>query len=380
MRNRFLRSFLMSPWLCLLPAIIALVLLFFPGSCTFTQDAALCPRADNHSSCCLMLSPDHRLVGWGSNRQKLLGGILPYRPFLLRRTLMADVESVCCDDMLPPTVLVLTRDHTLYGLGHSGRLPSHEGDGPVPLMDHVISADIGGAFGSVTEDGSLYLWTDGSAPVPVMEGARKVLVSYYKEALALTENQDLYLIRFPAPEDPSAPDRYTLELLEHGIADLQYRGNGDLLLLTTSGGLRVLERFRPTPTGKSEDSHAPLSHTFLARDLPVEEQICRLFNGYALDRYGNRYLYSLENGKVLEFQPASIAFQARGLSSRQDIQIRRFGLFFTGLPIPRSFRFLNPTARNVLLLTFLFSEAAILRIRRRARRPARDSRDSASPD
>lgn len=105
------------------------------------------------------LTPTGTLVGWGSNRNDRIGGLLPQRPYALRKTVARDVTACSCDASV---MMYVDGDHVLWGRGvHQGLLLSDAKgfSGKVRVMEDVCDVAVGRDYAAaIKTDGSLWTW------------------------------------------------------------------------------------------------------------------------------------------------------------------------------------------------------------------------------
>ena len=360
-----------SPLLYAVPLLLALILLYFPGTPASSPGAVALPRTGNESSCYYMVSSDHKLVVWGQESELLDDGINSGIPYLLRHKLMSNVESVVSNHSISgATVLVLSQDHKLYGIGNGPLIPVPSGSDPVLLMEHVVEADIGSHVMAVTEDGALWVWNDSqvSAPVHVMDGIRNVYV-YSNSLFAISEENDLYVIYDTGDTDAAASSGnqdYEAVLLAHQVQDLR-GGNESFFLLTTDGGLNLLKQTWPDVWTPEVSAALPDPSAVEVIETGTKLTAFPFDGWYVQDESGTIWLLS-ESGELWKRVSGDTALLAEEVGVK--LTMTKAGIFFTGsgFPLPRSYRFLNPATRNGLAAAVLLAEAVIFLIRRKQRR------------
>jgi len=109
-----------------------------------------------------VISPNGKLVGWGTNEDGEIGGamLLPYYPYIMRKIILKDAASVYAGSKC---AMALDKKGVLWGWGMNNDLlltDKHPiNNKPIKIMDGIISADLRETLAAAVKcDGTLWMW------------------------------------------------------------------------------------------------------------------------------------------------------------------------------------------------------------------------------
>lgn len=254
-----------------------------------------------------VITPDHSLVGWGTNEYRLVNSLNDDPvPFEQRRVIMADAMAICFGTYC---VFALDTEGTLYGWGGDvfgqfcGLSPENE-DFRVKLMENVkmIAAGSGHCM-ALKSDGSVWTWGSNAygqlglgykdrechTPEKVMDGAIYVYSSG-ETSFAIKEDGSLYAWGGYSGESTSAI--YAPNYVTSGITAVAFMKENEYQLLTTDG--RVLSYKCGSDTGELDFSKVSISPA-------VSSKVRSVFDRGFIKEDGSLWMWSgLETARSLE--------------------------------------------------------------------------------
>lgn len=272
----------------------------------------------------LLITADQKLVGWGSNEEKLIGnGILPYYPYLARKVILNDVVAVSSNDF--NCAMAVDENGVLWGWGtRSGLIFANEEPsvnhavqpyGAVKIMEGVSDVGVGYDHAIVLkQDGTVWMWgsRETMPPQKVMDDCIRVF-AYRKQVFAIDAQHDLYLIDGEAIKIAGA------------IQDISMLNWKEYLLLTEHGAVYVLHT-SPDRPGEG---------CAVVEAEPVADGVAALY-GYCMVKEDGTYCV-FEHGTVSETDILTL----NSLSIAKSGKIISNGMLGTA-----SLRLVSPEYRN----------------------------------